>query len=311
MLYGNYRFICEFESEAELPAYKGSTFRGVFGHALKQVACALKRQDCPECILREQCIYARVFEVSIANGAKEGRHNSAIPNPFVIEPPPETKTNYQKADLIECGLILFGEFNRMLPYFVYAFKLMGEIGVGRRINGSRGRFTLQEVRCGGEAIFSNSDSKLKAVDVTEDLRNSMPVGQSRAVGCVRVHLETPLRFKYEGRLSDGLPFHVLVRNMLRRASSLLSAFGEGEPDLDYKGMVKRAYEVDVQKSDLRWTDWERYSNRQDRAMNLGGITGSVSYKGNLSEFMALLGFSEKVHIGKQTSFGLGKITVHE
>ena len=146
---------------------------------------------------------------------------------------------------------------------------------------------------------------------TKRKHEPMPVGQSSAVGCIRVRLETPLRFKYEGRLSDGLPFHVLVRNILRRASSLLGAYGEGEPDLDYKGMVKRAYEVDVQKSDLRWTDWERYSNRQDRAMNLGGITGSVSYKGNLSEFMALLGFSEKVHIGKQTSFGLGKITVHE
>lgn len=49
MLYGNYRFKCRFESEAHLPEYKGSTFRGVFGRALKDVVCALKRQECPGC----------------------------------------------------------------------------------------------------------------------------------------------------------------------------------------------------------------------------------------------------------------------
>ncbi len=54
MLYGNYRFHCRFDAAAELPPYKGSTFRGVFGHALKRVVCALKRQECPACILRER-----------------------------------------------------------------------------------------------------------------------------------------------------------------------------------------------------------------------------------------------------------------
>ena len=42
MLFGKYRFICVFEKEVLLPDYKGSTFRGVFAHALKKVICALK-----------------------------------------------------------------------------------------------------------------------------------------------------------------------------------------------------------------------------------------------------------------------------
>ena len=42
-------------------------------------------------------------------------------------------------------------------------------------------------------------------------------------------------------------------------------------------------------------------------MNLGGLTGAVTYKGPLDEFLPLIEFSEMVHIGKQTSFGLGKI----
>jgi CRISPR/Cas system endoribonuclease Cas6 (RAMP superfamily) len=44
-------------------------------------------------------------------------------------------------------------------------------------------------------------------------------------------------------------------------------------------------------------------------MLMGGITGKVRYSGNLTEFIPLIKFCEKVHIGKQTSFGLGKIKI--
>jgi hypothetical protein len=89
----------------------------------------------------------------------------------------------------------------------------------------------------------------------------------------------------------------------------MEAYGEGEPDLDYRGMVERAGGVKVESSNLRWFDWERYSNRQERGMQLGGLAGAVTYKGDLGEFVPLLEFSSKVHIGKQTSFGLGKLEV--
>jgi hypothetical protein len=307
MLYGNYRFNCRFEGDAELPAFKGSTFRGVFGIALKRVVCALKRQECPDCILRERCLYTRVFETALAQGGKDAERNSVVPHPFVIEPPLETTTRYQKGDAFECGLILFGEFNHMLPYFVYAVEQMGQIGLGRRINGSRGGFSLRGVTSGGQAIYSKEDGKLQTAEAAKPIQAPIPGGKSSAQRLVTIRLETPLRFKQGNRLSDALPFETLVRNMLRRASSLMETYGEGEPPLDYRGMVARAGAVDVVKSNLRWTDWERFSNRQERAMNLGGLTGAVTYKGPMDEFLPLIEFSELVHIGKQTSFGLGKM----
>ena len=44
-------------------------------------------------------------------------------------------------------------------------------------------------------------------------------------------------------------------------------------------------------------------------MTFGGLVGSVTYKGELAEFMPLLDFCSHVHIGKQTAFGLGKFKV--
>ncbi|MBW2102778.1 MAG: CRISPR system precrRNA processing endoribonuclease RAMP protein Cas6, partial [Deltaproteobacteria bacterium] len=55
----------------------------------------------------------------------------------------------------------------------------------------------------------------------------------------------------------------------------------------------------------------RYSNRHERRMLMGGMVGSVVYEGRLGEFMPLLELSSKVHLGKNTSFGLGKMDVTE
>ena len=102
-------------------------------------------------------------------------------------------------------------------------------------------------------------------------------------------------------------FHVLVRAMLRRISSLLNCYGDGEPPLDYRGLVKRAETIRIIDANLNWFDWKRYSHRQDKSMLMGGMTGSIIYEGKLGEYMPLIEFCEKVHLGKQTSFGLGKI----
>lgn len=51
MLFERYNFNCHLDTDAELPCYKGSTFRGVFGRALKKVVCALKQQECETCLL--------------------------------------------------------------------------------------------------------------------------------------------------------------------------------------------------------------------------------------------------------------------
>ena len=307
MLYGKYRFFCSLETSASLPPYKGSTFRGVFGRALKKVVCALKRQECGQCLLKQRCVYALVFETSKAIEAPKGSRIVSPPHPFVIEPPLTTETEFPKGASFDFNLLLFGELNNSLPYFIYAFDQMGRIGIGKKIDGKRGRFVLKEVRHKEQIVYSNADQKLNATDSIDRLSIPATADCSKGGSCLRLILETPLRLKFENRLKADLPFHVLVRAMLRRISSLLNCYGDGEPPLDYRGLVKRAETIRIIDANLNWFDWKRYSHRQDKSMLMGGMTGSIIYEGKLGEYMPLIEFCEKVHLGKQTSFGLGKI----
>lgn len=126
---------------------------------------------------------------------------------------------------------------------------------------------------------------------------------------ITISLLTPLRLRFDSHITDKIEFHVLIRNLLRRISSL-SYFHCGEKfQVDFKGLIEKAKGVKLSKGDIHWYDWKRYSTRQEEWMSLGGVTGTVSYEGDISNFILLLRLGEYVHVGKGTSFGLGKYEI--
>jgi len=402
MRFGSYCFSARFLDEARLPEYKGSTFRGGFGHALRSVVCALRRRTCTDCLLTSRCLYPFVFEISPLDGngglGGEGeggprRRIAARPHPYVIEAPPGDRLRYRAGENFSFILLLFGLANDSLPYFIYAFNEVGKSGIGSRVGGQRARFSLVSVTAAGHVLYDGTDNRMFPGDVTTDLMPllspllgggfllppkgagveadsvspvsaslagratgesslnerepsrderinedcsggapaaptpgesgtapapmpatpaagsplSPPGPRQPAINVLEMELLTPLRLKYGNHLGATLPFHVLIRAALRRVASLCRYHGDGDPDLDYRGLTARAQAVATDETGLRWFDWERYSSRQDQKMLMGGLVGRVRYTGDLDEFLPLLRFCEQVHLGKQTTFGLGQI----
>ncbi len=143
-----------------LPSYKGSTLRGGFGNAFKRVVCALKKNDCADCILKEKCVYSYIFETPPPSDTKIMRKYISAPHPFIIEPPPERKRGYTPKDEITFGITLIGRAIDYLPYFIYTFDELGKMGIGK----GRGRYELKRVKSlelGGVGAIHESPSYLK------------------------------------------------------------------------------------------------------------------------------------------------------
>lgn len=232
------------------------------------------------------------------------------PHPFIITPPLEKKTDYNQEDTLCFELILIGRCVDFLPYFIYTFDELGRWGIGR----GKGKYFLKEVKVShphsGEnekSIYTGQDkilhSEFKVLQFNDFI--SFPSSPSS----LHIKFLTPTRLKYSERLTPNLEFHILFRNLLRRIS-LLSYFHCGEElDVDFKGLVEESKKIKVKKSDIRWFDWERYSNRQSAKMKMGGLIGEVHFEGDFSAFFPFLLLGEYLHVGKGTSFGLGKYKI--
>jgi len=299
-----------------LPEYKGSTLRGGFGHVFRKVGCIARRGECPPCLLKGVCPYAYVFETPPPADSLILRKYPYAPHPFVLEPPLDATTIYEPGSVLTFSLVLIGKGIEYLPYFIYAFDELGRLGLGR----DRGTFRLAEV-CGeavsGEAgawrpIYSGDRKVLTngfRVHTGRDLFSAHDHGHEHAHVVskeITLHLLTPMRLRFGEALVNHLDFHMLIRNLLRRFSAL-SYFHCGQQlDLDFKGLIARAQEVKAERVEVHWVDWHRYSNRQKRKIQMGGLIGQVTYSGPLAEFLPFLRLGELVHVGKGTVMGLGK-----
>jgi hypothetical protein len=262
---------------------------------------------------------------------------SDAPHPFILEPPEEGQSAYGRNDCLDFHLVLVGKAIDYFPYFLFAFDELGRIGLGK----GRGRYKLiaaYSVDVDGEGLVYRGDTR-RLVGVGRSVSlGAMAQEHAGEVQGVEIVLLTPTRLKYGRKLTDQLEFYVLFRALLLRMALLTLCHGSGGrlplpsgDDVEARAVVQYFYrdarleatsrqriwaaleeakQIVVERSELQWYDWERYSARQDTRMKLGGVVGRVHYKGPLTGFLPYLRFGEFVHVGKSTSFGLGKMQLY-
>ncbi len=303
--YQKFTFTLEADGQIVLPAYKGSTFRGGFGSTFRRVVCALKRKECNECMLKSKCTYAYIFETSPSEDTNIMGMSKyeKIPHPFIIEPPMENLRAYEPGDSLIFQLVLVGDSLDYLPYFIYTFEELGKIGIGRR----RGKYKLQNVTSNENLVYSAKDRMIKNTPPAEIIIPEGIAGNANEAKTVTLNFITPARISYQRGLTSDLQFHILIRNLIRRLN-LLYYFhcGKTASSMHFKSIIDEAGKISVERNSLKWWDWERYSTRQGVSMKMGGVIGEITYSGNVDPFLPILHAGEILHVGKGTSFGLGK-----
>ncbi|MEK6589841.1 MAG: CRISPR system precrRNA processing endoribonuclease RAMP protein Cas6 [Nitrospinota bacterium] len=321
-VFSKFSFLLRAKDILMLPQYKGSTLRGGFGNAFKKVVCTIRNSICDECLLKAKCIYSYIFETPPPEGSEILRKYEKAPHPFVIEPPLETKMHYKPDETLTFNLILIGKAVDYLPYFIYTFEELGRIGIGK----GRGKYELKEVCCDWKQIYNSVDRQLKQVKNNSPSipsylkrgKEELPPlykgglrGVTQKYSLITLNFITPARIIVNEDLVVDLEFHHLIRSLLRRISTL-SYFHHGKRmEIDFKGLIERASRIRAKERNTKWYDWERYSARQDTKMKMGGFIGKVTFEGDLNEFLPFIRLGEIIHVGKGTSFGLGKYEIME
>ena len=273
-----------------LPSYLGSTLRGALGKELKRINCTEGlKTNCPECINSSTCCYPYIFN---------NIHD--CPNPFVIEPPIDSKRSYREGEALQFNLLLIGGCIRYLPYFIYAIERMalGGLGIERK------RFELKEITDvhTGHILYQTGTFYANHVKPIT-WQYTLP---EQEYGELRMRFITPFRFKWKGKIDDSLNFEILMRNLFRRASMMSADYCNHIWDIDYKAYLEMARHIAVKKADFRWHDWQRYSNRNKAKIKMGGIVGECIFKGKVTSFVPYIELGSLIHIGKGCTMGLGK-----
>jgi len=308
-----FQFVLIAKEHSFLPRYKGSMIRGGFGHSFRRICCTVQNQECRTCILNKTCPYAYIFETPKVNGIELDHQADNLPHPFVIEPNCSEQTEFQAGDEFVFRLILIGKSIAFLPYFIYTFDQMGRIGLGR----NRHKFELTTVSAFDDLmeqtsiqIYDHQTQILNGNYKVWELNELFSIHQESSSEVIEIKFVTPTRILQKNKLVSQLSYELFIRNLLRRISLLGKIHCESDWGLPYGEIIEQATRcVRLVKNQLTWHSMERYSNRQGRKMNIGGFVGTVSYEGEISSFLPLIFLGQFTHVGKNTTFGLGKYIV--
>jgi hypothetical protein len=279
-----YEFRFAARAPMRMPGYSGSAWRGGFGRALRRAVCITGLPTCPGCPFETRCVYPYVFETP--PGAEGGilADYDQVPNPFVLAPRWGEGGTLAEGGETTIRLTLIG---RAIEHAALARQALVEAG-WRGLGPDRGAL---------------------------DLVAAEPVAPPPAAPCperVAIELLSPLRLVEEGRLvgPDALRPRHLLMSLLRRVSLLAERHGPAPLDLDYRALKALAEAGEFADRSLHWTDWRRWSGRQQQLVPMGGLLGMLRLPlRGIEPFWPFLSLAPWVHAGKGATMGLGAMRV--
>lgn len=271
-----------------LPQHAGSMLRGAFGHTLKKLACITKQKECKDCPLVQSCAYSQVFK-----GLINTEEHASLP--YVIHMPTEANRVIAIGQTWSFGMTLVGQAINQLPIIAYAWQKTCEEGFSK----DKSQAELIAIYHHDNIVYQPNKP---LVMPTPSSIKTKPLASS-------VHLDfiSPLRIQHHNYIilnPEELTAPIVLITLAKRIQRLAELHAT-PIHLDIAQLLAAAQQIST-NIHLKRSTMTRYSNHQQRLMNLDGLIGRISLTGDLSLFSALLSLGELVHIGKNSTMGLGQ-----
>lgn len=312
LLVSRYRFELRLLADGTEPEHLATVLRGGLNWHTKQLVCMQTQLErCDDCLLLHVCTYPALFAPVPPTDAEVLRSHSRVPPAYVISTADDSDTVWKKGAVVAFDVVLAGRAASYLPHLILAAQRLAKEGLGRvRVRAELQRVYSHPVAGQEPATQLWMDDHLRPDWARFGQVSNADLYAAEKVDRIALRFQTATRLKYQDRFIKETPaFHILVRTLLRRLSSLSYFFGSNRWEIDYAGWIERAKAVEIAEADVRWQEWGRYSTRQKRHMNLGGLRGVVAYQGKVAPFLPLLRLGQLIHVGKGAVFGNGRYEI--
>jgi hypothetical protein len=295
--YRQVRILIRFARKVDFKIPPVFIMRSVLGKELRRLVCLFRERRCADCGLKFTCAYSWIFETPIEKTTEVLAGRDRASHPFLMSCDTDPRDT---ADYFTLNLTLIGKGIEYLPYIYYALVRAGAAGLFKE----RIPFKVGEVKAAGRSIVEGEDR----IDTSWGIETWEPDGEEFAdTAAVRVKLLTPLRLKVNGRFAMDFPYGDFIRALERRAEILTGLYGEGGR---FEAKNSNDGPPRITTKNLKWLDLDYYSARQGERLKLGGLVGEFEAAGKFSgRELSLFRFGELFHVGKNVSFGLGRIGV--
>jgi hypothetical protein len=300
-----YRFTYRVSEAIHTQLYAGSALRGSFGHALRQLACITKAKTCDDCSLIAQCPYPLVFSPhEIPRSNELFTTVQQIPVPYLIEPPPIGVKTYHKDEQFSFNIVLMGESIGHLALIILAWRRALLRGLGK-YEGKGELISVVLLTDVAEQIVYSEEAPFVVAHMP-----AIQLPEFRDKEDIHLQFLTPLRIQKDKKIlgAKDISAKILLRNIVRRVSFVSQFHLGGALEFNVHETNSLADSL-LDERRLAWLDWSRFSSRQQQKMDLGGVTGHWLLRDVPGGLMPFIYIGQWLHVGKETSFGLGHYTI--
>ncbi len=281
----------------KLPRSKVSALRGGMGQMLLMQNC-IRDQNCETCDFESECIVRRTMYSKFEIQPKFATRGDSIG--YVIECEND-KEQFRRGDTLQFHLLLYGKTIVYFTQFFQAFFMLGQHGIGKE----KSKYMISQVINESGGLVAD-DRKLciqnlgirTVAEYVEERKEVL----FRQVCENRIEFQTPTTLKYMGNFLKEFNSEAIIRSAVRRIYSF-DCFEGNEtpmPEFDEEELPE------IIRQESRFVAVPRYSSTANGKMELKGICGKVILDYLSEEMLMILLAGEKLHIGKNTSFGFGK-----
>lgn len=305
-----YKITCEISGQPDNSF--SSPLRSGIGFYLKQECCVFRdfrRHSCEEgCPLAASCSYVQLFAPlppppTVDKYGKLRLHHPP-PRPFALS---SAIANDDESRMV-IDLVLFGPALKQVSFFLSAV-VWALRGIKRRSPVTVHR--VIDVTLGCPVHMQNSTAAVTGMPLVGWLEPGMVQVQGQSAVDVTVRCLTPVCLAPGVESRDMFTLELLIRNIIRRLRDLKRSYGTDNNMGRFDRHMFTALAQTVTRDDsLAHCTARRYSFRQHQAHSLQGQCGQVVFRHVSPWIVLLLQVAEIIHVGKGSSWGLGKIALN-